>query len=152
MRNGADAPPSSWSKAALPADPSSSNHSRFLRPAATCETTRLPGTPPNMLIFAVIVFYAPNLFGNPDNYVPANPLVTPAHVVPEWYFLPYYAILRAIPSKLGGVIAMFSSIAIFQKSFTINAAPCLAHTACASRTWRRISVSCRSLIRSISLP
>jgi quinol-cytochrome oxidoreductase complex cytochrome b subunit len=50
--------------------------------------------------------------GHPDNYIEANPLVTPAHIVPEWYFLPYYAILRAIPSKLGGVIFMFASIAI----------------------------------------
>ena len=48
----------------------------------------------------------------PDNYIPANPLVTPAHIVPEWYFLPFYAILRAIPDKLGGVIAMFGSIIV----------------------------------------
>src|SRR6185295_11377903 len=53
-----------------------------------------------------------NLLGHPDNYIEANPLKTPAHIVPEWYFLPYYAILRAIPNKLLGVIAMFSSIAI----------------------------------------
>lgn len=49
---------------------------------------------------------------HPDNYIPANPLVTPLSIVPEWYFLPFYAILRAIPSKLGGVIAMFSSLLI----------------------------------------
>ncbi len=66
-----------------------------------------------LILFAWIVFYVPNYLGHPDNYIPANPLVTPAHIVPEWYFLPFYAILRAIPSKLGGVIAMFSSIAIF---------------------------------------
>lgn len=48
--------------------------------------------------------------GHPDNYIPANPMVTPAHIVPEWYFLPFYAILRSIPDKLGGVIAMFGSI------------------------------------------
>jgi len=65
-----------------------------------------------LLFFAAIVFFAPNLFGEPDNYIPANPLSTPAHIVPEWYFLPYYAILRAIPDKLLGVIAMFSSILI----------------------------------------
>ena len=50
--------------------------------------------------------------GDPANYIPANPLVTPTHIVPEWYFLPFYAILRAIPDKLGGVIAMFGSIGV----------------------------------------
>ena len=60
-----------------------------------------------LILFALFVFYLPNYLGHPDNYIPANPLVTPAHIVPEWYFLPFYAILRAIPSKLGGVIAMF---------------------------------------------
>jgi quinol-cytochrome oxidoreductase complex cytochrome b subunit len=64
------------------------------------------------LFFAGVVFFAPNFFGEPDNYIPANPLATPAHIVPEWYFLPYYAILRSIPSKLLGVIAMFGSIFI----------------------------------------
>ena len=58
------------------------------------------------------MFYAPNLLGHPDNYIPANPLQTPAHIVPEWYFLPFYAILRAIPSKLFGVAALIGSIAI----------------------------------------
>src|SRR5690606_37545419 len=48
----------------------------------------------------------------PDNYIQANPMVTPAHIVPAWYFLPFYAILRAIPDKLGGVVAMFGSIAV----------------------------------------
>jgi ubiquinol-cytochrome c reductase cytochrome b subunit len=52
------------------------------------------------------------MLGHPDNYIPANPLVTPASIVPEWYFLPFYAILRAIPSKLGGVVGMFSAILI----------------------------------------
>lgn len=64
------------------------------------------------IIFAYFVFYNPNYLGHPDNYIPADPLVTPAHIVPEWYFLPFYAILRAIPDKLGGVIFMFSSILI----------------------------------------
>ena len=64
------------------------------------------------LLYAWFVFFAPDYMGHPDNYVEANPLSTPAHIVPEWYFLPYYAILRAIPSKLGGVAAMFGSIAI----------------------------------------
>lgn len=65
-----------------------------------------------LLFFAAVVFFAPNFFGEPDNYIPANPLSTPAHIVPEWYFLPYYAILRAIPDKLLGVVAMFGSILI----------------------------------------
>jgi len=63
-----------------------------------------------LVVFAGFVFYAPDFFGEPDNYIPANPLSTPAHIVPEWYFLPYYAILRSIPDKLLGVIAMFASI------------------------------------------
>lgn len=77
------------------------------------------------LVFFYFVFYYPNTLGHPDNYIPADPLVTPAHIVPEWYFLPYYAILRAVPdiiipgteiilisSKLAGVLAMFGSILI----------------------------------------
>lgn len=64
------------------------------------------------LFFAYFVYFEPNLLGHPDNYIPANPLVTPAHIVPEWYFLPFYAILRSIPSKLGGVIAMVGAILI----------------------------------------
>ena len=63
-----------------------------------------------MVFFAYWVFYMPNSLGHADNYIPANPAVTPAHIVPEWYFLPFYAILRAIPDKLGGVIAMVMSI------------------------------------------
>ncbi|RNJ41410.1 cytochrome b [Mesorhizobium erdmanii] len=72
-----------------------------------------------LFFFAYFVFYLPNFLGHPDNYTIANPLKTPAHIVPEWYFLPFYAILRAftfnlgpINSKLGGVLAMFSSIAV----------------------------------------
>lgn len=64
------------------------------------------------LIFIGVVCFYPDVFSEPDNYTPANPLVTPPHIVPEWYFLPFYAILRAIPSKLGGVLAMFGSIVI----------------------------------------
>jgi ubiquinol-cytochrome c reductase cytochrome b/c1 subunit len=64
------------------------------------------------MMFAWFVFFAPDYLGHADNYTKANPLVTPPHIVPEWYFLPFYAILRAIPSKLGGVIAMFAAIAI----------------------------------------
>ncbi|MDH3662327.1 MAG: cytochrome b/b6 [Alphaproteobacteria bacterium] len=72
-----------------------------------------------LIFLAIFVFYFPNVLGHPDNYIEANPLSTPAHIVPEWYFLPFYAILRAItfdilfiPAKLGGVIAMFGSIAV----------------------------------------
>ena len=64
------------------------------------------------IVFAALVFFAPNLLGHPDNYIPANPLVTPPHIVPEWYFLPFYAILRAVPDKLGGVLLMGGSIMI----------------------------------------
>ncbi|HEX6860660.1 MAG TPA: cytochrome b/b6 [Caulobacteraceae bacterium] len=64
-----------------------------------------------MIMFAFFVFYQPDALGHADNYIPANPLVTPAHIVPEWYFLPFYAILRAIPDKLMGVLAMFGAIA-----------------------------------------
>ncbi|MFM2444375.1 MAG: hypothetical protein RJB09_1561 [Pseudomonadota bacterium] len=65
-----------------------------------------------LAFFSWWIFYVPNYLGHADNYIDANPLVTPAHIVPEWYFLPFYAILRAIPSKLGGVMAMFGSIAV----------------------------------------
>ncbi|MEO0382220.1 MAG: cytochrome b/b6 [Pseudomonadota bacterium] len=64
------------------------------------------------LLFAYFLFFLPNYLGHADNYVEANALVTPAHIVPEWYFLPFYAILRAVPSALGGVLLMFGSIAI----------------------------------------
>ena len=63
-----------------------------------------------MMFFALFVYFMPNKLGHPDNYLPATPLVTPPHIVPEWYFLPYYAILRSIPDKMWGVIAMLSSI------------------------------------------
>ncbi|CAN7383776.1 cytochrome b [Brevundimonas sp. LjRoot202] len=65
-----------------------------------------------LILFAVFVFYLPNALGHADNYIPANPLQTPAHIVPEWYMLPFYAILRAIPDKFGGVVAMFGSIGV----------------------------------------
>lgn len=63
-----------------------------------------------ILLFSIFIFFYPNVLGHPDNYIVANPLVTPPHIVPEWYFLPFYAILRSIPDKLGGVIAMISAI------------------------------------------
>ena len=64
------------------------------------------------LVFAWFVFYIPSYLGHADNYIQANPGVTPTHIVPEWYYLPFYAILRAIPNKLLGVIALFSAIAV----------------------------------------
>jgi ubiquinol-cytochrome c reductase cytochrome b subunit len=65
-----------------------------------------------LVVYAWLTFFVPNYLGHPDNYIEANPLVTPPHIVPEWYFLPFYAILRAIPNKLLGVTALFASILI----------------------------------------
>jgi ubiquinol-cytochrome c reductase cytochrome b subunit len=65
-----------------------------------------------VFVFSLFVIFYPNALGHSDNYIPANPLSTPAHIVPEWYFLPYYAILRSIPDKLGGVVAMVSAILV----------------------------------------
>jgi quinol-cytochrome oxidoreductase complex cytochrome b subunit len=65
-----------------------------------------------IVFFSVFLFFFPNLLGHPDNYIPADPMSTPAHIVPEWYFLPFYAILRSIPDKLGGVAAMGGAIVI----------------------------------------
>lgn len=105
-----------------------------------------------LLVFALLLFFAPNALGHPDNYIPANPLSTPAHIVPEWYFWPFYAILRAftvdfiLPAKLWGVIAMFASILLlfflpwldkspvrsasyrplFKKFFWFGLVPCVA--------------------------
>lgn len=62
------------------------------------------------ILLSLLVFYYPNLLGHPDNSIPGNPLVTPHSIVPEWYFLPFYAILRAIPDKTLGVLALFSAI------------------------------------------
>ena len=65
-----------------------------------------------MTFFVFFLYFYPNAMGHPDNYIPANPMVTPAHIVPEWYFLPFYAILRSIPDKLGGVVAMVGAIVL----------------------------------------
>ncbi|MEI9931444.1 MAG: cytochrome b N-terminal domain-containing protein [Rhizomicrobium sp.] len=65
-----------------------------------------------ILIYLAFVFYAPNFFGNPDNYTPANPVVTPPDIVPEWYLLPYYAMLRSVPQKLFGVIVMAGALLV----------------------------------------
>lgn len=71
-------------------------------------------------VFALFVIYAPNYLGHPDNYIEANPLVTPAHIVPEWYFLPFYAVLRTVPDKLGGVVLMALAIFILALLPTID--------------------------------
>ena len=65
-----------------------------------------------LVVFVVFVFFMPNYLGHPDNYIEADPLKTPEHIVPEWYFLPFYAILRSIPDKLLGVVAMFGSLGL----------------------------------------
>jgi ubiquinol-cytochrome c reductase cytochrome b subunit len=65
-----------------------------------------------IVFFSVFVFFFPNMLGHPDNYIEANAMVTPAHIVPEWYFLPFYAILRSIPNKLGGVVTMVLAIVV----------------------------------------
>ena len=73
-----------------------------------------------LILYCAVLFFGPNALGHPDNYIPANPMQTPAHIVPEWYFWPFYAILRAftqnfffIPAKLMGVLAMFSAILVW---------------------------------------
>ena len=66
-----------------------------------------------LLLFAAFVFFNPNAMGHSDNYIPANPLVTPTHIVPEWYYLPFYAMLRSVPDKFLGVVVMFGSILIW---------------------------------------
>jgi len=63
-----------------------------------------------LVIYAAIVFYMPNYLGDPDNYIKGDPMVTPARIVPEWYLLPFYAILRSVPNKLMGVLLMFGAI------------------------------------------
>ena len=91
-----------------------------------------------LLVYAAFIFFSPNFFGEPDNYVQANPLQTPASIVPEWYLLPFYAILRSVPSilfieaKLAGVIAMFASI------FILFALPWLDKSPVRSATFRPI--------------
>lgn len=65
-----------------------------------------------LVVFGIFVFYFPNVLNHPDNCIPADPMRTPAHVVPEWYFLPYYAILRSIPTKGGGILSMFGSLLV----------------------------------------
>jgi ubiquinol-cytochrome c reductase cytochrome b subunit len=66
-----------------------------------------------LMALIYIRFFTPWILGDPDNFIPANPLVTPAHIQPEWYFLFAYAILRRIPNKLGGVLALFRAVLVF---------------------------------------
>jgi ubiquinol-cytochrome c reductase cytochrome b/c1 subunit len=72
----------------------------------------LLGTIAFAAIFCYVVFFAPDMIIDPVNNIPANPLVTPTHIVPEWYFLPFYAILRSIPNKLGGVLTLALDLAV----------------------------------------
>lgn len=65
-----------------------------------------------LFLLLILALYAPTYLGDPENFIPANPIVTPVHIKPEWYFLWTYAILRSIPNKLGGVVAMFSALLI----------------------------------------
>jgi ubiquinol-cytochrome c reductase cytochrome b subunit len=65
-----------------------------------------------LMVFSTFVFFYPNVLGDPNNFIPANPLQTPADIVPEWYFLPFYAILRSVPNKLLGVCMMFGSLIV----------------------------------------
>lgn len=104
-----------------------------------------------LLVFAGLVFYAPNFLGHPDNYIPADPLVTPTHIVPEWYFLPYYAILRSFvdgwwiheiffgwwaTAKLAGVIAMFGSLLMLAVIPWLDTSPVRS---CRFRPWYKIA-------------
>jgi ubiquinol-cytochrome c reductase cytochrome b subunit len=79
-----------------------------------------------LILFSIFVFFNQDYLGHPDNYVKANPLVTPKHIVPEWYFLPFYGLLRSIPNKFAGIALMLGAIVfllllpifISNKSFT----------------------------------
>ncbi|MEO7865701.1 MAG: cytochrome b, partial [Sphingomicrobium sp.] len=82
-----------------------------------------------LTLFMIVTYFAPDYLGHPDNYIPANPLSTPAHIVPEWYFWPFYAILKSftvdfiLPAKLWGVLAMFSSILLLFLLSWIDTSP-----------------------------
>jgi ubiquinol-cytochrome c reductase cytochrome b subunit len=89
-----------------------------------------------LVFFATFVFYFPNTLNHPDNYIPADPLQTPAHVVPEWYFLSYYAILRSIPHKAGGIVAMGGAILVL---FLI---PFIYHSDVRNTTYRPLFKIC----------
>jgi ubiquinol-cytochrome c reductase cytochrome b/c1 subunit len=91
-------------------DPKSEKDTVAFTPYATVKDSFLIAV--FCIMYAWFVFYVPNYLGHADNYIPANPSVTPTHIVPEWYYLPFYAILRAIPNKLLGVCALGGSILI----------------------------------------
>jgi ubiquinol-cytochrome c reductase cytochrome b/c1 subunit len=91
-------------------DPKTEKDTVAFTPYATIKDTFFIGL--FTILLAWFVFYIPNYLGHADNYIPANPAVTPQHIVPEWYYLPFYAILRSIPNKLLGVIALFAAVAI----------------------------------------
>jgi quinol-cytochrome oxidoreductase complex cytochrome b subunit len=84
------------------------------------------------MFFSIFLYYFPNYLGHTDNYIKANPMVTPSHIVPEWYFLPFYAILRSVPNKLGGVILMLAAI------FVLIALPFYAKSKTRSTTFKTI--------------
>jgi ubiquinol-cytochrome c reductase cytochrome b subunit len=88
------------------------------------------------IVFSYFIFFMPNYLGHADNYIPANPAVTPAHIVPEWYFLPFYAILRAVPDKLGGVVLMGAAVVI------LAFLPWLDTSKVKSMTYRPIARQC----------
>ena len=109
-----------------------SNNPAGIEPKSESETTTfnpfmtskdLVGAAVFFTVFAVVLFILPNYLGHPDNYVMADPLVTPEHIVPEWYFLPFYAILRAVPDKLLGVVAMVSSIGLLAAMPLLDRSP-----------------------------
>jgi ubiquinol-cytochrome c reductase cytochrome b subunit len=75
---------------------------------------------PSILFFLIFICFVPDFLSHTDNYIPANPLVTPTHIVPEWYFLPFYAILRSIPNKVGGIVLLiFTLILLFLLPYSI---------------------------------
>jgi quinol-cytochrome oxidoreductase complex cytochrome b subunit len=75
-----------------------------------------------IVLFFAFIYFIPNYLGHTDNYIMANSLVTPQHIVPEWYFLPFYAILRSIPNKLGGVILLaLALVVLFVLPFSVSA-------------------------------
>jgi len=85
-----------------------------------------------LFVLTFLIHFRPNMLGHPDNYIKANPLVTPTHIVPEWYFLPFYAILRSVPDKLLGVFLMIAVILIlfiipFLSSTLFNIPPRMRH-------------------------
>ncbi len=96
-----------------------------------------------LIVFAVLVFFAPNFLNDINNWVPANPLQTPSSIVPQWYFLPFYAILRSVPNKFGGVIMMFGSV------FVLFALPWLDTSPVRSAVFRPIYRCCMPVLVAV---